>query len=325
MNSSQDFFQDDPWDGISGPCYPEGRRLYLNDERFWVSIDENHQLLFFIQDGGGGAVKPLENLAGLRVTIEEHGAGAYRLVCRLTTHEPNLIDKFRTVAKDIAYHCSGYNGSQLFVKTQERIKSWANFLRPSRRGLTHSEFVGLFGELYVLSEHMIPSLSSADAVRAWIGPEGKKQDFTFDDCAVEVKTTIAGDQNTIRVSSLDQLDPITDRLYLLRVVASPATDGSGVSLGELYERCLEKVKHDVIIEGLFLQKASSLYGKANESQIKEQFKIVNISLFEVGASFPRLTRSNVDPAILEAGYELAVSALSAFEVKKDLREVLTDG
>ena len=325
MNSTQEFFLDNPWGSIDQPCYPDGRRLYLHDERFWVSMDENRHLLFFVQDAGGKAIKPLENLAGINVTIEQRANDEYRLVCRLTTTEQELEDKFATVAKDIAFHCSNYKGAQLFLKTQERIKSWANFLKPSRSGLSHSEFVGLFGELYVLAEHLTPVLTAEESVRAWIGPEGKKQDFTLNDWAIEVKTTVSGDQQTIRISSLDQLDKVTDKLYLLRVVASPATAGGGLSLCELYSRCLGSVQHDVVVEGMFLQKASTLYGKASESQIKEQFKVVNVSLFDVNDDFPRLTRNEVNDAIHEVRYEIAVGAIASFSIESNFSKILIHG
>ena len=324
-NSTQEFFRDNPWELIKNPCYPDGRRLYLHDERFWVSMDENRQILFFVQDKGGDKIKPLENLAGLNVAIEKVGNVEHRLVCRLTSPEPELVEKFSTVAKDIAFYCSGYKGSQLFLKAQERIKSWANFLKPSRAGLTHSEFVGLLGELYVLSEHLMPVLPAIDSVRAWIGPEGKKQDFTFNDSAIEVKTTLSGDRQVVRISSLDQLDRVTSELYLLRVVAAPSGGDTGFSLGTLYEQCLVTVGQDVVAEGLFLQKASALYGKASESQIRDHFVVNNVSIFNVDKSFPKLTRSDVDLAIKNVKYDIAVGALADFKVAIDVGEIVSNG
>ena len=325
MNSVEKFFQDNPWGAIDQPCYPEGRRLYLHDERFWVSMDENHHLLFFVQDVGGESVKPLENLAGLNIAIEPQANGEFRLVCRLTATESELEDKFATVAKDIAFHCSGYKGAQLFLKTQERIKSWANFLKPSRSGLSDAELVGFFGELYALAEHLTPVLTAKESVRAWIGPEGKKQDFTLNDWAIEVKTTVSGDQQTVRISSLDQLDRVTAKLYLLRVVAAPATSGDGLSLGELYDKCLASVQNDVIVEGMFQLKASDLYGKASESQIEEKFKVVNVSLFDVVDEFPKLTRSEVNVGIPDVSYEISVGAIASFEVDSNFNELLSHG
>lgn len=324
-NSTQDFFQDNPWAHIDGPCYPEGRRLFLKDERFWVSMDDSRQILFFVQDRGGDQIKPLENIAGLNVTIEKFGQGESRLVCRLTSQDPDLIDKFGTVAKDIAFHCSAFKGQQLFLKTQERIKSWANFLKPSRAGLTRSEFVGLFGELYVLVEHLMPTLAVDDAIKAWSGPDGKKQDFALGKNAVEIKTTLSGDQQTVRISSLDQLDKETEHLFLARIVAAPAQDGSGLSLSKLYSLCLEKVDHDVAAEGQFLQKVTPLYGKASKSQLKDNFHILNVSVYEVADRFPKLSRSDVDLAIRDAKYDITVAALSEFEVSLEIGEIVNHG
>lgn len=114
-------------------------------------------------------------------------------------------------------------------------------------------------------------------------------------------------------------------LYLLRLAATPSSDGNGVSLSELYEKCLQDVQHDVIVEGLFLQRASELYGRASESQLKDRFKMRNMSLYDVRGQFPRLTRSNVSQEILNAGYSIAMSSLGKFEVAEDLKEVLQNG
>lgn len=288
-------------------------------------MDDERQLLFFVQDVGANKIKPLENLAGLKVSIERYQHRECRLICRLASCEPELRGKFATMAKYIAFHCSNYKGTQLFIKTQESIKSWANFLRPSRTGLSSSEFVGLFGELYVLSECFMKSIPPSEAVRAWVGPEGKKQDFTFNNCAIEVKTTLSGASKNIKITSLDQLDKVTNRLYLLSVVASPADNDRGFSLGGLHEKCLKAVEHDVIAEGQFLQKASVLYGKASERQTKDHFVIVNISLFDIDNEFPKLTRSNINPAIRDVSYEIAITALTDFQVNTDVKDIIKNG
>jgi len=324
MNSTQKFFLDNPWGLIDQPCYPDGRRLYLHDERFWVSIDDGGHHLFFVQDVGGKSIKPLENLAGLDVAIEAQSNGEYRLVCRLTTTDVELEEKFSTVAKDIAYYCSDLKGSQLFLKAQERIKSWANFLKPDRSGLAHSELIGLLGELYLFVEYMTPVLGVEESVRAWIGPDGKKQDFTLDNWAIEVKTTASGDQQTIRISSLDQLYRVTDKLYLFRVVVTPAATSEALSLGELYEHCLRLIKHDVVIENMFLQKVSSLYGRASDSQVKEQYRVVKVSVFDVVDGFPKLTRGEVPQGIQDVQYEISIGGISSYEVNSDVSEIFVN-
>lgn len=318
----ESFFVDNPWAVIEEPCYPEGRRLYLHDERFWVSKDENHRLLFFVQDRGGDAVKPLQNIAGLEVSIEIRENGESRLVCTLTDLEPELSDKFATVAKDIAFYCSEFEGRRLFLKVQERIKSWASFLKPSRSGLSTEEFVGFFGELYSISDQLFHVFADSDVINGWIGADGKKQDFSLGNLAIEIKTSLSGDQKAVRISSLDQLDLVAERLLLLRVVAAPALHDEGVSLGQLYEGIRERLQGDLDAENKFLNRASPFYGKATDQQINAKYKIVDESIYDVSEEFPKLTRGNVHNHILDAEYSISVNAIERFRKGTTVEEVL---
>ena len=60
---------------------------------------------------------------------------------------------------------------------KNQMISWGDFLKPSRKGLTHSEWIGYWGELYVLLFMIHPNYSFHEAVKFWIGPLMKKQDF----------------------------------------------------------------------------------------------------------------------------------------------------
>lgn len=323
--SIEAFFRDDPWELITSPCYPDARRLYLNDERFWVSMDQNHQILFFLQDAGGDRIKPIKNLAGMEISLEKVSSGESRLVCRLTSHDSELRDKFATVAKDIAFHCSEFDKTQLFVQAQNRLVSWANFLKPSREGLSQSEYVGLLGELYTLSQQVMKSLSAHDSIRAWVGPAGKKQDFSFESMAVEVKATMGGDRQVIPISSLDQLDRVTEKLYLLRLIFAPCLTEEGVTLSSLYEACLNQANLDYHARWLFLNKVSELFGKASDSQLSDKVAIAGSRLYEVRGDFPVLTRSNAPLAIRNVRYEIDLGAIAEFVVGDDLSGVLIDG
>lgn len=325
MSKFEDFFNDDPWELINEPCYPYGRRLYLNDERFWVSMNESGRILFFVHENGAKNVKEQVNLAGVDIKIDAHPNDEYRLSCILTATDGATRDKFSIVAKDVAHYCSKFDGPLLFVKVQERIKSWANFLKPKREGLSQSEFVGLWGELYSVSELLMESHRPADAVRFWVGPEDKKQDITLNSIAIEVKTSMSGDARTIKISSVDQLEKVTGALYLLHIIASPSDSGSGLSLEDLYLQCLQRVTHDDIAETMFLQKASELYGKANATQLTDKYSIVSLTLFDVNDDFPCITREDISYSIAKLNYEIYISTIKEFEVTEDILEVIENG
>lgn len=325
MNEDQDFFKTDPWGLIDKPCYPEGRRLYLSDDRFWVSMNDKNQILFFVQEGGVRNIKALENIAGVEVKIIEFNNDTYRLICTLTSYDFDIKEKFTFVAKDIANYCSEFNGPQLFIKVQERIKSWSNFLKPKKNGLSNSEFVGLWGELYVVSELLMKTHTPADVVRFWIGPEDKKQDITLDSISIEIKTSISGDARIIKISSIDQLQKVTDKLFLLHVIANPSSGDKGLSLKEMYDNCLNLISHDLNVETSFLQKISILYGQANEKQLNEEYSIVSLTLFDVRDDFPRITRDSLSQGISDVKYDIFISSLKDYEVMEDIKEVIKNG
>lgn len=325
MSDYESFFNHDPWAQIKESSYPLGMQLYMNDDRFWVSRNQENQIQFFVHEKELIDICSEEDLIGVHISIGMYSQNSSRLVCTLTADEKSVKDKFTIVVKDIAHYCSKYTGVQLFLKIQERIKSWANFLVPKRVGLSHAEFVGFWGELYAVSELLMKNHSGIDSVRFWVGPEGKKQDITMNATAIEVKTSILGGSRTIRISSLDQLERITPSLYILHIVLSPSNNATGKSLGVLYENCLQHLTDDIAAETIFLQKTSELYGKASTAQLEDKFSMVASTLFDVREEFPVITADSVLVGIVNAEYEIAISAIKEFDVTERLEDIIKNG
>jgi hypothetical protein len=325
MSEYNEFFSDNPWKNIEKPMYPDGYRLFLNDERFWVSMNNEGQILFFIHDSYSGNLHPPESLAGVKLELVKYANDSRRLVCTLTSNDLEVQSKFSIVTKDIAYKCSGLTGNLLFNKVIELIQSWANFLKPQRTGLSEAEYIGFWGELYTLSELFLKQHTSTDSLSFWVGPEGKKQDFTLNKLAIEVKTTFSSEARKITISSLEQLDKITEHLYILHIVANPSDARNGYSLKDLYELCLSKISNDLPSELLFLQKVTDLYGKASEKQLNSNNTLISLACYEVNDEFPCLRRDNVPNSISNLSYDLLVSAIREYESKKPIEEVIKNG
>lgn len=325
MSKYDDFFDDNPWKNIIEPIYPAGHRLFLNDSRFWVSMDNDGKILFFIHDHYTGKLAPPECLAGVKINLVEYASNAKRLICTLTSNELELKSKFCIVTKDIAYKCKGLTGSLLFNKVIELLKSWANFLKPQRTGLSEPEYIGLWGELFTLTEIILPTHTPFNTMRFWVGPEGKKQDFTLNKIAIEVKTSFSSEARKITISSLEQLDVITEKLYLLHIVANPSEPQLGYSLKDLYDKSLSLISQDPQSEMIFLQKTSGLYGKANDKQLTSKITPIAQTLYEVSDSFPCLRHKDVPNSISGLCYDLLVSAIREFESKQSIEEVIKNG
>lgn len=325
MSEYKEFFDDNPWKNIVNPIYPSGHRLFLNDERFWVSMNGEGQILFFIHDEYTGKLQSPENLAGVTLELVKFANNSVRLVCTLTSNDIELQSKFSIVTKDIAYKCAAFKGNALFNKVIELIRSWANFLKPQRTGLSEAEYVGLWGELYALSELFLALHTPSDSLRFWVGPEGKKQDFTLNKIAIEVKTSLSSESRKITVSSLEQLDKITERLYILHIVANPSDAKSGYSLKNLYNRCLTNMSNDLSSELVFLQKVTDLYSKASQKQLNSNNILISLACYEITDSFPCLRREDVPDAISNLKYDLIVSAIRNYESKTAIEELIKNG
>jgi hypothetical protein len=325
MIKYNDFFDDNPWKNILKPMYPEGHRLFLNDERFWVSMNDEGQILFFIHDHYSGKILPPESLAGVRLELVRYANDSSRLVCTLTSSDIEIQSKFSIVTKDITYKCSGLKGNLLFNKVIELIQSWANFLKPQRIGLSEAEYIGLWGELYALSELFLEQHTPSDSLRFWVGPEGKKQDFTLNKLAVEVKTSFSSEARKVTVSSLEQLDKITEHLYILHIIANPSDTQSGYSLKNLYDICLRKVSTDLLSEIIFLQKVTDLYSKASEKQLNSNNTLISLTCYEITDSFPCLRREDVPSSISNLKYDLIVSVIKKYESEISIEEIIKHG
>jgi len=325
MSNYEAFFKDDPWSEIEGPSYPKGRQLYQNDERFWVSLNENGHQQFFIHVKEIVEIKGVDSFADIDVNICKYNETSSRLICTLLSVDKEMKEKFAIVAKDIAYHCENDPDSEIFINAQTRIESWANFLKPTRKGLSQSEFVGLWGELYTISEILMEHHKPVDAIRFWIGPEGKKQDITLNSIAIEIKTSMSGSSNKINISSLDQLETIVDKLYLLHINASPSSDDIGFSLEYFYKKCMKALSEELTAQRMFLNKLSKLYFKATEEQLKEYYSIHSINLFDVQDEFPMIRRSDISPGIANAKYEIFTAFLESFNVTESMEEIIKNG
>lgn len=325
-NRDDAFFRDNPWEGIEPGAYPrEARILYKEDSRFWVSVDAKGHYLFFLAESGHFAFEVPKNLEYLELEIE-HTRNHTRLVCILTSSD--MLDKFQTIAKDIASYSSIYTGFKLFKTAIARIHSWKDFLKPSRTGLGFPELIGFWGELHVFCDYFVKYSNLENALKAWIGPENKKQDFTLGDIALELKTSIVGGPNELKISSIEQLQKITKYFYLAKVRINRCDDQTGASINDLVEKCLSIIKKTGTERQKFdfLNKISSKYSKMDEIEMASKFTSISIDIYNVTADFPRIVPENLPhEKILKAKYVIDGNSLENFMAVESLKEIVHNG
>lgn len=323
-NRYQEFFKDNPWEGIDVGSYPSSaRRLYKEDARFWVSVNAEGNFLFFVEENGSFDFDIVNKLDCLSIQLDQI-SDKTRLVCTLLDAE--MFDKFRTIAKDVAAYSSEYGGLNLFRSVIARIYSWSEFLKPSRSGLGFRELIGFWGELFIFHSHFVEGFGFEDALKAWIGPENKKQDFTFGHYAFEIKTNIVGDNNDIKISSIEQLQKVTSSLYLIALRINESIGLSGLTVADLVDKCITLVDGDDALKSEFLHKITEKYGKANDAELARKFIDISIIAYEVTNDFPRIVPENLPhEKILKAIYTIDGNSLSKYKASKTLKEIVDHG
>ena len=286
MTDSENLFIEDPWQNIHEPCYPDGQRLYLNDDRFWVSLNEYNEYVFFIEDFAEKIPKKKVVLNDVEIdAINNISTKRVRLFC--TLKENTLKDQFAIVAKDVAHHCSRYKNDVLFSQVIRRINSWSEFLKPTRKGLKFSELIGFWGEFHVVLNELVKKYEISKCIDYWIGPDRKNQDFTMDKLALEVKTSFSGSNQDIRISSVSQLEKLTDKLIIIHLLINETSGDENYSLSEFDNKFLEIIGDDQVLKLKYLNKVSRLLGKATNDQLEKKFIALGYSLYDVTGNFSK--------------------------------------
>lgn len=208
----------------------------------------------------------------------------------------------------------------------QRLVRWQSFLQKhGLEGLSEQEQCGLFGELLILRDLLLPVLDPGTVVQGWRGYKKAPQDFQFLDRALEVKTTRAAIPDRISISSVQQLDSEGMNYMFLTVVHVDANETAGETLPELVaslRSALPDTPRDQLDGGL----EEVGYGDAHrELYERTRYLCLELLHFDVREGFPRLTRDLIPDGIKRVRYELSIDACRPFQMdQQDVLQVLGD-
>jgi hypothetical protein len=251
-------------------------------------------------------------------SVEE---GLIRLA--ITLERTDLRDIFEVLAVDLlAVASCGRSPESTVQQTVTRLEAWQVCLRARRRGLVREEQTGLLGELAVI-ELAAREIGLARAIAAWRGPMDGIHDFEAVGVALEVKASI-GLSHHVRISRLDQLDSEgLGALLLLRVRFHEEPEGN--TLPETIRLLRERIEGespgaavefaDKLMRTGYLDTDAEIYGSTRTV-------LDDIHGFRIHEEFPRLIRSTVPPAIVDAAYSLDEQLLAPFRLGEQELQVL---
>lgn len=175
--------------------------------------------------------------------------------------------------------------------------------------LTKQEEQGLFGELLFLES--VLDKKGEDYLSIWTGPQKNKHDFISpNNIGVEVKTTGSQSQKNILISNENQLK-FEDRAKLFLVLYVLEINPNGENIIDLYKRILDKLATNKA-KRLFNEKLLEFGIDPNSYFARYSFIMVSKSCYQINASFPRISKEQIDPSIFDVKYRVNVDHIPVF-------------
>lgn len=311
-----------PWDDIPVPLVDINRRLAAVDMHAPASwaVDHKGRRLFVLELDGDYRKKYQQNvlkIQGIEIDLRVSQNGNQLLVLALDSEQ--FVDLFHVLCNSLLVELIESTSSASALETTiNHLRRWRAFLSGrNARVLSLEEVRGLFAEIWFFLELVYTPLGPKGAVTGWYGPERVQQDFIFCDRAVEVKSLIAADPRTVRVSSENQLESSQTYLYLLIVFVKESQEESSQSLNQIIAKAQRIIAgSDVAFE--FESKLAAFGYIPLQEYDYPKFALVDKQSYEVNEQFPRITRSELRTGITRVRYQIEIEQLNPFRCEYDL-------
>ena len=312
-----------PWDEMKTPESDYTVRYITapSDVALCWGKDVQGQCLFIAQLAGDHTEQFRKNATsvnGIEVDLRQlPEPGKQGLILTLEKHVDR--DLFHGLCQTLIGNLDGVSDPAAALGVAlNHIKRWTAFLAGKRtRVLSSEEVRGLFAELSFLRLLKEKHLTDAQAVEAWCGPDRIHQDFIFGDTAVEVKSISGRDRSIVRVSSEDQLETVSERLFLNVYRLTEAPDGvPAQSLNELVSLVGHELSDADAIEDYWRKLATYGYVEMREYD-NPKFLVNGSNAFRVANDFPRLVRSELPDGVVDVKYNIQLEKIATFECNQN--------
>ncbi|MET8909194.1 PD-(D/E)XK motif protein [Micromonospora sp. NPDC004551] len=320
-------FSESDWAPLEAEQHPYGivkRRLFpRSDHDIFLAVQQPAGMRMLLLTVSATAAEELlrqhpvlPRTKGLSLQLAPTSDGSNELQVVLTAKERREV--FNPLITDIAAAAAAQDGPEGAVRAAiERFEHWRRLLQSiGDSGLGAEARRGLFGELIILRDQVLPVAGAVAAVSAWRGPTGSDQDFQLSTCAVEVKTGAGMNPRSIAIASERQLDDtVAGQLLLAHLSVDERQGGPGKSLNDVVEDLLGDLGtgqagsdfSDLLVCAGYLSEHRHLYDEPRYSILRTDF-------WHVTGEFPRIVESDLRPGVGSCSYRISLVGLDKYGV-----------
>ena len=189
----------------------------------------------------------------------------------------------------------------------QRYKHWQNLFAAAQSDLLSEERQrGLIGELLFLRGQIIDGRPLKESVAGWTGALKEHQDFSYGALWYEIKAVMEQAEK-VRISSIEQLS--LERVGELVIYRLTKTADDGFTLNSLVNELSELLTQNPAAAQRFEVLLFQTGYVTREEYDEQIYSVAEVMNFTVDENFPRLTKNNLPPAIVEASYSLNLRGL----------------
>lgn len=247
------------------------------------------------------------------------GSSDSELIIQIFKEEYN--DIFSTFCLDLIRILENISEtSRIIDETFRHLKKWQDFMeRITETHLTANQRLGLFGELYFLSETLIPLFGPDTAIRSWYGPDRKQQDFLLDNgMGIEIKTSASKSPVSLQIASERQLDNSGFSGLYLHYIDVVETNDKNKTLNDIVDKIRTIISGDPetsrdfslkLLECNYREKDRNMYSETGYTVSGEQ-------TFQVTEGFPNITGRDLRDGVCDVKYSVLLVALAPFRIEE---------
>lgn len=288
-----------------GAAVPVSAAVACRGSARCLLIDIPVVLLARLQDLPSTVGLAVELVPALQGVPENHRTLA------VTLDDRQYSDIFSVFCADVVDGISRCSRVQdAIVLLLQRLGRWQQFLSAATEGLTRQAVVGLFGELWVLRDILIP-ISGISMLESWCGADRTPQDFIVPGlCALEVKTTARPVMSSVRIHGKQQLDDSGLACLYLVCLRLQHDDGAGESLNQLVDDLRVHAATLPEFAALLEQRLSAAgwLERHRQRYDGQRHLVVQRRFFRIDGNFPRLVSASLPIGIDEVEYQLDLRA-----------------